>query len=160
MDLRFNNFVNINCDISTDSLCALDFHRYAYTFDVNTNQYSCLYYSFKEFDFNKADYQGLNISLSNVDCPFLHKDSSKFDDKLNKFYNILFEQIACYVPMHYYTTPDSPPWFNKELKDAIYLKLLYYKQWKFTGLDFFHKQFRKQRTLCKHLDRFLYLNYI
>lgn len=43
--------------------------------------------------------------------------------------------------MYYYTTTDSPPWLKKKLKDVIYLKLFYHKQWKSASIDYFYDKF-------------------
>lgn len=160
LDLCFTNFSDISCDVSLDPLCKLDIHHHAYYFAIKFDCMTNLSYNLYDFDFRRGDYQGLNSAIGTVNWSFLNNEVLSLDDKLEKFYNILYEHIACYVPMANYTISDSPPWFNREIREAIKLKLKYHKLWKSSGYTYYYNKFSNQRAHCKYLNKYLYLNYI
>lgn len=113
-------------------------HRYAhypYVLDFNFKLIEFLNYSLTDFDFECGDYQGLTNSLTAGDYSFINDLSITFDVKLAKFHEILYEKIARYVPTPKFSTPDSPPSFNRELGDAIKKKLRLHYQWKIHQSD-------------------------
>lgn len=128
LDLCFSNVSVTECYSTIDLLFKLDYSHPALIIIIDKFCYNDLDYKYKVLNFKKADYVSLNVDLGRVDWSDLFEDADSLDSMLDRFYDVIYENIACHVPTFYYSNSDSPPWFNKELTDAIHLKLYYHSQ--------------------------------
>lgn len=131
LDLYVSNFHLNSCDICHDPLVKLHLHYQAYTFNYNISYTSCLQYNFEAFNFRNRDYQDSNDAVFNSNWYFLKDNNPTLDLKIDEFYSILFELITCFILTTYYSNRHCPPWFDKEMREAIKLKLHHRTQWNF-----------------------------
>lgn len=87
---------SVNCYSSIDPLFKLDTCHPALIFEIDKFYLpDKLYYKYKMFNFDRADYVGLSTALGNMNWSCIYDSSDSLEDKLAKFYDILYEKIAC-----------------------------------------------------------------
>lgn len=128
LDLCFSDFDSTESDIFYNLIVKLDLHHFVYNLEFDTTFPTSSQYDFETFNFVKSDYQGLSAAFFQRNWSFSKDMELSLDMKVDKSYSILYESIVCFAPTINLSNPDSPPWFNKELKNAIKLKLYYHRQ--------------------------------
>ena len=114
---------------------------------------------FEYYDFRSADYQDINLDLSNIAWEKLILDCS-FEDAIFKFYKILQETISKKVPLKRYKNSSFPYWFSADLKSLLFDKKVAHKNYKLTFNFDYYLEFSDLRTKCKKEMDKCYNNYI
>ncbi|KAH9636137.1 hypothetical protein HF086_007089, partial [Spodoptera exigua] len=114
-----------------------------------------------EWDFHKADFQGLYPDIINIDWTDLlqEKDVNLAVDIL---YSKLNHVISSRVPRKTIITNKYiyPTWYTKEIIHYIKLKYFNLKKWKSLGLEFNRELFKYYRSKVKELISIAFNEYI
>ncbi|XP_050339492.1 uncharacterized protein LOC126765855 [Bactrocera neohumeralis] len=109
--------------------------------------------------FKKADYDSLNNFFIRTNWIDLYK-IDYIDDKLNWFYQKVYEGVDKFVPLHAKKPSNYPCWFTLELIRKIKLKNKAHAIYKQRSTRLNYNRFTSLRHECKALSARCYRNYV
>lgn len=86
-----------------------------------------------EFNYAKADFDGLNAYLSSTNWNPILNCSSGVDDKVNAFYDVLLTGLRSFVPYKRNVPMKHPPWYSKRIRSLKNQRNKAHKEYKGTG---------------------------
>lgn len=161
LDLIFaSDYVKADCNLSSNPIScntvhhkALDFHFEFFNYDNDKTDLSLKY------NFNKADFVGLNSYFESMDWSFLSGLNSP---------EVIYEKICCqfdtaidmFVPKLKPTLNNKPPWFNSRLCNLKNITNKCHKIYKKSGDENDRSKFELARKEFTFYRDFLYKQYI
>ena len=159
LDLCFTNFEKVIFEKPLEALSKVDEHHPPSIFVVSVKCNESLKVCEKFRNFRKANYDGINSELANIDW---HSTFSGLDceSKVGKLHEILNTQIERHVPILNKTPQDYPSWFSHDLKAAIFKKNRAHWIYKLSQLEADYIEFKRLRAICVRLRRLCYSVYL
>ena len=117
LDLLFSNFSDVHWEEPLEDVSKTDAHHSPSIFVIDVQCDSNLRYSELFRNFMKANYEGINTDLPNVDWSWSSMyDAVDCESKLDKFYSIINKTIEDHVSLYKRDHPDFPSCFRISVK--------------------------------------------
>lgn len=161
LDLIFSNdLLKASCNLSANPVSINTVHHKAldFIFEFFSYEKELLVQTFK-YNFNKADFDGLNNYLEKVD--WSSGPTSNDPEVMYVFICDHFDKaISLYVPEFEPRWGNKPPWFNSRLCNMRNTKNKAYKKFRLSGSENDKAQFVLARQEFNFFRNFLYRQYI
>ena len=117
LDLLFSNSI-VSWVKSGDNLVRCDDHHKSAFFAADVEIENCNTYDETFYNFKRANFNGLNDSLSEIEWQYILGDT-EIQPNVEKFYNVIEEAISKNVPKIRLKSDYYPCWYNSELKQLV-----------------------------------------
>jgi hypothetical protein len=111
------------------------------------------------YDYSNADYDEINILLSNVNWNTFDS-CSDINEAVSLFYNYLHFVCGLFVPVKRKCKSSFPPWFDHEVRRLIRRKSTLHRRYKISHNANDYAAFATVRTQCKEALKKSYKDYI
>lgn len=154
---------NITCKVMSCSqpLTQEDAHHKSIEICLNIDNFKTLNsFPTYSYNFHAADFDCLNNELKNINWLKLF-ETLNLDECVSKFYEILRNVIAKFVPRKIIRSSEScPVWHTKPLRKVLNEKKKYHKLWKLYGNPLDYQCFNILRRRGKRMETECYNKYI
>ena len=124
LDLIFVKCKNVNIQESVENLLNVDVAHPVLDIQLTfeclpiINQSQNLNFEYQKNNYNKANYDSINLNIDSHDWKSLFQDCN-IEEAVNKFYLEIFKIIDTYVPKITIKSSDYPVWFDLEIIKLI-----------------------------------------
>lgn len=160
LDLVFYDNQNIDIQVSVDPLIKCDDYHPALYFDIPAFGLQLAPIEVvDQYDFMRCDCESIIYYMNDVNWMHLFADSD-LNLCVDKFHDILYTIIDCFVPKRRVSTTTYPEWFTAELRHLTALKKIAHIAYKKSPTALLYDKFSTLRSQCKNLSSNLYREYI
>ena len=159
LDLVFTDFIKCEVSVCVDPILPCDLFHNALVINIQGTHYDSLKFDFCIFDFQKTNYENVNVKLKNINWTRLFNGCDTENSSVN-LYTELNQVISEEVPLKTVKSSSFPRWFSTELVKAIILKKKLHRIYSAFKTEFNYQRFKEQRSLVKKLNERDYKKFI
>lgn len=162
LDLVFSSNDNLTLTQADDLLLPEESNGYHPALSFNIELFcdiSILQNSYYIYNYSKCNLMGFSDYLDKVDWTVVY-NAPDVDGSYDSFVKLMKIGIELFVPKVLIRHSMFPRWVSSQLRETIYLKKIYHRNFKLTRSGDDYIKFSTARKLCKKLCRSDYKSYI